>query len=49
MRGLKRSVSVEVRIVNPYVLSAFMSQFQCSHIWALCNFFGQENHRPAPP
>ena len=25
-------------------LSAFISQFQCVDIWALCNFFGQEDH-----
>ena len=28
-------------------LSAFISQFQRLHIWALCNFFGQKNS-PAP-
>ena len=27
-------------------LNAFISQFQRLHIWALRNFFGQEDHRP---
>ena len=27
-------------------LSSFISKFQRLHIWALCNFFGQEDHRP---
>jgi len=27
-------------------LSAFISQFQRLHIWALCNFVGPEDHRP---
>ena len=54
MHGLKITVSVEVRIVNPFSfycnLSAFTSQFQRLHIWALCNFFGQEDHhRPPSP
>ena len=39
MRGLKIIVSVEVRIVNPTHL----------HILALCNSFGQEDHRPLSP
>ena len=53
MHGLKITASVEVRIVNPLCfycnLSAFTSQFQRLHIWALCNFFGQEDHRPPSP
>ena len=29
--------------------SALISQYQRLHIRALCNFFGQEDHRPPPP
>lgn len=30
-------------------LNAVISQFQRLQIWALCHFFGQEDHRPPPP
>ena len=45
MRGLKITVSVDVRIVKAfcfsYNLSAFTSQCQRLHTWALCSFLGQ--------
>ena len=49
MRPLKITVSVEMKIAKPFVfrscnLSAFICQLQRLHIWALCHFFGQEDH-----
>ena len=43
-------ISIDVRIVKLCCfscnLSSFISKFQRLHTRALCNFFGQEDHRP---
>ena len=47
------TVSFDAKVVNVFVFhsvcGAFVSRCQQSRIRALCNFFGQEGHRPPPP